>query len=228
LHSEFTAPFFTSYIQTYVERDLRLIDNVENLELFGRFLSLLAALTAKEIKYNELGREIGISHQTAKRWCSALLSLYQWRQVSPYYSNTIKRISESPKGYLTDTGVACHLLKIFSPTALAVHPLLGSLFETWVVGHIHQLFASCTAPPHAHHWRIHSGAEVDLILEWNGHFYPIEIKCSQNLSRADLYGFKAFRETHPHLKVMPNLLIHAGEDNYLMDKETLALSWKAL
>ena len=222
------GPFFTSYIQTYVERDLRLIDNVENLELFGRFLALLAALTASEIKYNQLGREVGISHQTAKRWTSALLALYQWRQLSPYFANSIKRISETPKGHFTDTGVCCHLLRILSPQALALHPLLGTLFETWVVNHIHQLFSSCNMTPYVHHWRIHSGAEIDLILEANGCFYPIEIKCSQNLSRNDLYSFKAFREAHPKAKVMPNLIIHAGEKNYLLDHDTLALSWKAL
>ncbi|MBI3900950.1 MAG: DUF4143 domain-containing protein, partial [Chlamydiia bacterium] len=225
---ELMASFFSSYIQTYVERDLRLIDHVENLELFGRFLSLLAAQTAQEIKYNELGREVGVTHQTAKRWCSALHSLYQWKQIIPYHANTIKRVSEAPKGYLTDTGIACHLLRIFSPQALAVHPSLGRLFETWVINHIHQLFSSCPSAPQPYHWRVHSGAEVDLILEWNGCFYPIEIKCSQNLSRADLYGFKAFRESYPKLKVMPNLIIHAGDNNYLMDPETLALSWKAL
>ncbi len=228
LTSDLIAPFFSSYIQTYVERDLRLIDHVENLDLFGRFLSLLAALTAHEIKYNQLGRKIGVSHQTAKRWMIALSSLYQWRQVSPYFANTIKRISESPKGYMSDTGAACYLLRIFSPQALALHPSLGSLFETWVVNHIHQLFAACPAAPAVHHWRVHSGAEVDLLLEANGCFYPIEIKCSQNLSRTDLHRFKAFREAHPKLRVMPNLIIHAGDESYLMDQETLALSWKAL
>lgn len=228
LSSDLMSPFFSSYIQTYVERDLRLIDHVENLDLFGKFLSLLAALTAHEIKFSQLGREVGISHQTAKRWIAALSSLYQWRQVNPYFANTIKRISETPKGYISDTGAACYLLRIFSPQALALHPSLGSLFETWVVNHIHQLFAACPADPAVHHWRIHSGAEIDLLLEANGCFYPIEIKCSQNLSRADLYGFKAFREAHPKLRVMPNLVIHAGDENYLIDKETLALSWKAL
>jgi uncharacterized protein len=228
LPQELIAPFFTSYIQTYVERDLRLIDHVENLELFGKFISLLAGLTSQEIKYNQLGREVGVSHQTAKRWVSSLSVLYQWRQISPYFANTIKRVSESSKGYLTDTGIACHLLRIASPQALALHPLLGALFETWAVNHIHQMFASCSMSPHVHHWRIHSGAEIDLILEANGCFYPIEIKCSQNLSKTDLYGFKAFREAYPKAKVMPNLILHAGEENYLLDPETLALSWKAL
>lgn len=228
LDPDLITPFFTSYIQTYVERDLRLIDNIENLELFGRFLSLLSALTANEIKYNQLGREVGISHQTAKRWVSALLTLYQWRQVNPYFANAIKRVSELPKGYFTDTGSACYLLRIFSPQALALHPLLGALFETWVVGHIHQLFTSCNMAPYVYHWRAHSGAEIDLILEANGCLYPIEIKCSHNLSRADLQGFKTFRETYPKAKIMPNLLIYAGEESYLLDQDTLALPWKAL
>ncbi len=228
LEPELMAPFFTSYIQTYVERDLRLVDNVENIELFGRFLSLLTAYTAQEIKYNHLGREVGVSHQTAKRWVAALSALYQWRQINPFFTNTIKKISETPKGYFTDTGIACHLLRIHSPQALALHPLLGALFETWVVNHIHQLLASCPFMPAIYHWRVHSGAEVDLILETNGCLYPIEIKCSQNLSRMDLYGFKAFREAHPKARIMSNLIIHAGDESGLLAPDTLALSWKAL
>lgn len=222
------ARFFGSYIQTYVERDLRLVEKIEDLQQFGHFLSLLGALSGKEINYSQLGREINVTPQTAKRWLFALFASYQWREILPLHRNTIKRISEKRKGVVTDSGIACYLLRINAPEDLALHPSLGALFETWVINHIYQLFSTCPMPPSVYHWRTHGGAEIDLILEMNGIYFPIEIKCSRNLSSQDLRGFKAFRESMPEKRVAPGIIIHAGEENYLLDRETMALSWKAL
>lgn len=219
--------FFSSYIQTYVERDLRLVERIEDLNRFGVFLSLLGALSGQEINYSQLGREIDVTPQTAKRWLFALMASYQWREILPLHNNTIKRISEKRKGILTDSGVACQLLRVRSPEDLTVHPSLGAIFETWVVNHLHQMFSTCLTVPAVYHWRTHSGAEIDLILELNGTYFPIEIKCSRNLSSQDLRGFKAFREAYPNRRIAPGLIIHAGDENYLLDRETLALSWKA-
>lgn len=220
--------FFGSYIQTYVERDLRLVEKVEDLQQFGNFLSLLGALSSQEINYSQLGREIHVTPQTAKRWLLALSASYQWREILPLHQNMIKKISEKRKGVLTDSGIASYLLRIRSPEDLALHPSLGALFETWAVNHIYQLFSTCQISPAVYHWRTYSGAEVDLVLEMNGIYFPIEIKCSRNLSAHDLRGFRAFRESIPNKKVAPGILIHAGDENYLLDKETIALSWKAL
>src|SRR5579872_3966742 len=119
------ARFFGSYIQTYVERDLRLVEKIEDLQQFGLFLSLLGALSGQEINYSQLGREINITPQTAKRWLFALSASYQWREILPLHRNNIKKISEKRKGVLSDSGVACHLLRIRSPADLALHPSLG-------------------------------------------------------------------------------------------------------
>lgn len=219
--------FFSSYIQTYVERDMRLVERIDDLQRFGVFLSLLGALSGQEINYSQLGREIDVTPQTAKRWLFALMASYQWREIFPLYTNTIKRISEKRKGFITDSGVACQLLRVRSPEDLALHPSLGAVFETWVVNHVHQMFATCLTTPAVYHWRTHSGAEIDLILELNGTYFPIEIKCSRNLGVQDLRGFKAFREANPKKQIAPGLIIHAGDENYLLDRETLALSWKA-
>ncbi len=226
--SEGIPHLFHSYIQTYVERDLRLVEKVEDLHQFGTFLSLLGALSGQEINHSQLGREIDVTPQTAKRWLFALEASYQWREILPLTRNSIKRLSEKRKGILTDSGLAAFLLRIRSPEDLAIHPSLGALFETWVVNHIHQLFSAESMSPAVYHWRSHSGAEVDLILEMNATYYPIEIKCSRNLSGYDLRGFKAFRETHPDKNIAPGLVIHAGDENYLLDRQTMALSWKAL
>jgi predicted AAA+ superfamily ATPase len=219
--------FFLSYIQTYVERDVRLIEKIENLTLFGDFLRLAAVSTAQEINASHLGRELNLSSQTARKWLNMLLYSYQWIEVPPYSGNAVKRLSEKRKGYFKDTGLACHLMRITSPESLVTSLKLGALFETWVVNYIHECL-SFISPANCYHWRAHSGSEVDLILERNGAFYPIEIKCKSKPTRTDASGIKAFCKSYPHLKIKPGLIIHAGEENYPIDEEIYALSWKAL
>lgn len=156
--------FFNSYIQTYVERDLRLSERIDDLNLFGEFLSLLGALSGQEINYSQLGREIGITPQTAKRWIAALGASYQWRELLPLHNNAIKKLTEKRKGFLTDSGIACQLLRIRSPEDLAIHPSLGALFETWVVNHLYQLLTNSSTMPGVYHFRAHSGQKSTLYL----------------------------------------------------------------
>lgn len=219
--------FFLSYIQTYVERDVRLIENISNLTQFGDFLRLAATMTAQEINASHLGRELGLSSQTARKWLNLLLYTYQWIEVMPYHGNAIKRLSDKKKGYFKDTGLACHLMRIHSPEALVTSMKMGALFETWVVNMIQSLF-STTASANMYQWRAHGGAELDLLLERDGMFFPIEIKCKAHPNRSDVSSIVSFRKTYPNLKVMPGLVIHAGDDTYPLDSETLALSWKSL
>lgn len=220
--------YFRSYLQTYVDRDVRLQEDIRQLAEFDRFLGISAALTAQEINASQTGREIGISPHTARRWLDLLSFTYQWFELFPYHGNTIKRISGKKKGYFKDTGLVCYLQKIESPESLAVSPKLGSIFETWAVNYIHQQFATLSVPPNAYHWRTAGGAEVDLILERNGKLYPIEIKCKTNLTRSDLSGLHAFRETYPHIEIMPGLIVYAGSECYKLDANTLAIPWSLL
>ncbi len=219
--------FFLSYIQTYVERDVRLIEKIENFTLFGDFLRLAAVSTAQEINASHLGRELNISSQTARKWLNMLLYSYQWIELPPYKGSAIKRLSEKRKGYFKDTGLACHLMRITSPESLVTSLKLGFLFETWVINYIHTCL-SFLSPANCYHWRAHSGSEVDLILERDGAFYPIEIKCKSKPNKTDASGIKVFCQNYPNLKIKPGLIIHAGEESYPIDKNIYALSWKAL
>jgi uncharacterized protein len=219
--------FFLSYIQTYVERDVRLVENITDLTLFGDFLRLAATLTAQEINASHLGRELGLSSQTARKWLNLLLYTYQWVEIMPYHGNSIKRLSEKRKGYFKDTGIACHLMRIHSEESLVTSMKMGALFETWVVNNILEQIAG-TSTTNCYHWRSHGGAEVDLILERDGSLYPIEIKCKSKPNSADASSIQAFRQTYPNKEVMPGLIIHAGDETYPITENTLAVSWKAL
>jgi len=220
--------YMSSYLQTYVDRDVRTIENIQSLSEFNRFLGIIAALTAQEINVSQLGREIGISPQTARRWLDLLSYTYQWFELFPYHGNTIKRISGKKKGYFKDSGFACYLQAVDSYESLARSPKLGSIFETWVVNYIAQQSSVIDVPPKMYHWRTAGGAEVDLILERNGKLYPIEIKCKTHLSRSDLSGLTAFRQTYPTQEIMPGLVFYAGSEPYKLDEHTLALPWTCL
>ena len=217
--------YFRSYVQTYVERDVRLMEDIRELASFGRFLGLAAALTGQEINASQLGREVGVSPSTARKWLDLLTNTFQWLELFPYHGSTIKRLSGKRKGFLRDTGMACSLQRISSPEALAVSPALGAMFETWAVNAIHRQFVTLAVPPQAYHWRTAGGAEVDILLERDGTLYPIEVKCKTHLSGHDSRGIRAFRETYPEAAIMPGLILYAGTECHWVDRHALALPW---
>lgn len=217
--------FHNSYLQTYVDRDIRTMEDIRQLSTFGRFLGLCGALTAQEINDSQLGRELGVSPSTARRWLELLVNTYQWRELAPYHGNTIKRLSGKRKGYLRDTGLAAYLQRLSSAQALAVSPLMGALFETWVVNDLFGQLVQLSVPPLVYHWRTAGGAEVDLVLERDGRLFPIEIKCKTRLTGHDTRGLRAFRETYPHQQVAPGLIVYAGEACYRVDAHTVAMPW---
>ena len=220
--------FFLSYLHTYIERDVRNLADVSDQQTFSRFVGLCAALTGCEINHSQLGREIGITPQTAARWLAILKATYQWIELPPYSGNALKRLSGKPKGYLTDTGLAAALQRISSSEALASHPQLGALFETHVVLELHHHATALSTPPQWYHWRAHGGAEVDVILERDGVFWPIEITCASRVSPADASGIQAFRATYPRLRIGPGLIIAPVDRPHELPNRILVLPYDLL
>ncbi len=212
-----------SYLRTYVERDVRALAEVHDQQQFTRFIALCAALTAREVNHSQLGRDIGVTPQTAGRWLGVLKATFQWIEVPPFHGNSIKRISGRPKGYLADTGLAAHLQRMSSPEALSGHPSLGALFETWVVGDILRRFCLMHTPPQVYHWRRHSGAEVDLLLERDGTFWPIEIKAASRVTMADARGIHAFRAAYPNLRHGVGIIVAAVEEASRLSEDVLVV-----
>ena len=202
--------WFLGYASTYLQRDVRLLLESRDETRFATFLALCAALTAQEVNAAQLGRDIGLAHTTARRWLDVLRGTYQWLELPAYNRNSLKRISQRPKGHLWDTGLACYLLRLSSPEAVSGHPAFGALFESWVVGDaLRQLQRENTVPA-AWHYRRHSGAEVDLVLERDGRLYPIEVKATANPTGRDAAGVSAFQEEFGD-RTSLGLVIHAGD-----------------
>lgn len=224
LPDDLVPDYYRSYVETYVERDIRRQGEIRDLMGFGRFLSIAGAMTAQEINASHFGREIGVSPRTARHWLDMLAACYQWQELPAYSGNVIKRVSGKRKGYVLDSGLACWLQRISSPEALSASPLLGAVFETYVVSFLLSQIALMPSAPQAWHWRAAGGAEVDLVLERDGRLYPIEVKCKHALSGHDSRGLHSFRATYPE-KAMPGVIVYAGTETYRLSEHIIAIPW---
>ena len=220
-------PYLDSYIRTYIERDVRLLENVQDLTEFDKFVRLVCALTAQEINYSQFGREIGMSPNTAKKWLHLLIHSYLWIELNPYHTNTIKRISRKPKGHFMDSGIICNQLFIQSSKALAANPNFGNIFESWTVAELIKKSKLLSYPPAMYHWRTNGGAEVDIVFEMNSFLYPIEIKLKSIISKNDIRGLKSFFKTYPD-KTKQAAIIYTGKECYRIDNNIWAIPWNAI
>lgn len=228
IKQELLPYFYQSYIKTYIEKDARMLANISDWQLFSRFYRLCASMTAQEINYSELGRDLGLTPQTATRWLDILKATFQWLEVPAFSQNTRKRVSMKAKGYFLDTGLVCASLAISAPSAIATHPQWGALFETAAVNEIKKQASLIMPSPILHHWRMHSGSEVDLILEWNGSFYPIEIKAKSHPQKTDGRGIQSFREYYSSLRVKKGLIVAPSENFFALTDALWVMPWDAV
>lgn len=115
--------------------------------IFSHISIAIPDLRGNSLNTAPLGRDIGVNPKTARNWLNTLIHSYQWLELPAYHGNTIKRISQKPKGYLRDTGLICYLMGISTPEALSAHPALGSIFESWAACWIARLSEQLTSPP---------------------------------------------------------------------------------
>lgn len=186
--------YFQSYVETYIERDVRDMVDVTNIGVFRTFMRVCAARTGQLLNYADLARDAGVSIPTARTWLSMLETSGIVYILQPYYSNLIKRAVKTPKLYFTDTGLCSHLLGIGTADAAIASPLSGALLETYVVMDICK--SHWYAGSDAQFWFYRDGdqREVDLVIETGGRLHPIEIKRAATIRAADVKrGMGAFR-----------------------------------
>jgi len=169
------------YVQTYLERDVRQVVNVGDLNAFHLFLRVAAARTGQVINYSDLARDAGISPPTARKWMSVLEASGQVYLLPPYFRNFGKRLIKSPKIYWLDTAVAAFLMGLHSPEPLLHGPFLGPLFETAVISAWVKAFHNRGLPPAVYFWRSRDGIEVDLLVDHDGRLYPMEAKATSTV-----------------------------------------------
>ncbi len=164
--------WFGAYVTAYLERDVRQVLKVQELEAFQRFVRLCAGRTGQLLNYSSLATECGISHNTVKAWISVLEASYILFQLRPHHVNFNKRLVKAPKLYFYDVGLVSWLLGIQTPEQMETHPLRGNIFETFVVAELMKLFLNRGERPNIHFWRDSNGVEVDILIEHGGPDYP--------------------------------------------------------
>ena len=173
--------WYSSYVQTYLERDLRSMMSISSLRDFENVLRLLAAHTAQELNYSSIANQLGISVPTIKRWLSVLEASYIIFLLPPFFNNYGKRIIKSPKIYFYDVGLANYLVGIKDIDFLLKGPMAGALFETAVVSEIVKAEYAKGVKPELYFWRSQSGIEIDLIRPEKSYYVPYEIKISSTI-----------------------------------------------
>lgn len=212
------------YYRTYVERDVRLLLNVGDLSTFDRFVRLCAGRVGQLLNYDSLASDAGISQPTAKSWLSVLQTSYICYILEPHYRNFRKRIIKSPKLYFMDTGLLCYLLRIKSPDQLLSYPLIGSIFENWIISEIKKSFHHQGKESPVYFWRDQHGHEVDVVID-QGHFlFSMEIKSGQTFQKQFLSSVQWLNKLQGQKR---GACIYGGEKSFQIN-DISVYSWKDL
>jgi predicted AAA+ superfamily ATPase len=204
------ALWHASYVQTYLERDVRSVRQVGDLTLFQSFLRALAARSAQLLSLSGLARDLGVAVNTARAWVSVLEATSQIVVLRPYWANIGKRLVKTPKVYFTDVGTLCYLAGLRDPEHAVSGPMGGAIFETAVLTEIIKGALHRGEEPQVHFWRTASGAEVDFVIERQGKLVPVEAKLSATPRPAMATGITAFQRALGDL-AEDGLVVHAGE-----------------
>ncbi|MDQ5940991.1 MAG: uncharacterized protein QG632_717 [Candidatus Dependentiae bacterium] len=192
--------FYPSYIDTYIQRDVRQILNVQNLSLFKKFLTLCAGRVGRLFNASEVARDCGISPRTAEQWVSVLEASYTVFLLRPYHTNFNKRLIKMPKIYFYDTGVAASLLGIRTEEQMEIHFARGELFENLVILEAMKARFNAGLVPSQYFWRDSTGREVDLLDEWDGTTSAFEAKASMTAHPNDANNLDDLAKLIPTLQ----------------------------
>jgi len=205
--------WFSAYTTTYIERDVRQILQIQDLETFQRFIRLCAGRTGQLLNFSALASECGITHNTVKSWISVMEASYIVFLLRPHHANFKKRLVKMPKLYFYDVGLVSWLLGIRTPEHITNHPLRGALFETFILSELLKSRMNKGERPSLFFWRDSNGNEVDVIEEQGGKLHPIEIKSGKTLSTESTAGLKKWLKLAQEKGTSPTL-IYGGDESY--------------
>ncbi|HOH47224.1 MAG TPA: ATP-binding protein [Candidatus Cloacimonadota bacterium] len=203
--------FYTSYITTYLERDVRLLSQVQDRDLFFKFLGLCAGRTGSLLNKNSLANETGVDNKTVSNWLSILQTSYIIHLLQPWHQNLNKRLVKTPKLYFLDSGLACRLLRIRDASDLVNHPLKGQIFETFVVSELLKSFYNRGADAPLFFYRENSGLEVDILIQNGANLLPIEIKSANVFNPSLVSNLKLLAKS---MNYQSALLIYGGDMSF--------------
>ncbi|MFH1900950.1 MAG: ATP-binding protein [Candidatus Omnitrophota bacterium] len=219
IHPEIDSDvWYGSYLQTYLERDVRTIYNIGLLREFQQFLRLLAGRCAQILNLSSMASDLGTSVNTIKKWVSILEASRIIYSLPPYYRNLGKRIRKSPKVFFLDIGLVCYLTGIKSKELLFNGPLAGALFENFVIQETVKYFFNRGKRPNLFYLRTHNNLEIDLVIESNLTLFPFEIKLAKTPNTGMASPIERFKKIFANLKLAPGKIVSLSEENIPLTK----------
>ena len=221
--------WYSSYVATYLERDVRNVLRVTDLREFNLFLRACALGISNLLSYTDLARDIGVSVNTAKKWLSILTTLGAVYLVEPYYANRGKRIIKSPKIYFTDTGLASFLCGFEHAQQLQNSSMAGHFFENYIANEIMKHYSFCGKRQNLYYWRDIYGKEIDFIVEHaSGKIIAIECKLTENPTIKDCKNIFALIDYYGANTVTKSYIVCNTPTPYYIDKGIMAINIKDL
>lgn len=209
--------YYSSYISTYIERDISALENVGKLDEFRSLVTFLAANTAQELKYDTISKQIGVSAPTVREWVTILERSGIIFILKPYYNNINKRLVKTPKCYFLDTGLAAYLTSWPTYETLMNGNASGAFFETFVVGEILKSYYNCGKTPDLYYYRDIDKKEIDLLMIGADKIFPMEIKKAKNPSEPDK-NIKVLDKLG--FEVMPALILCMSDELFPLNRQT--------
>ncbi len=207
--------WLANYYQTYLERDVRNVLNVGDIETFGRFVRLCAARNAQLLNSSSLASDCGITHTTARRWLSVLEASFLILLLRPHHENLGKRLMKSPKLYFLDSGLLCFLLGIRSPEEILHHSQRGAIFESLVLSELHKNFLHRGEPSELSFWRDSTGHEVDFVVDLGQGRLGIEAKSAETIAQDFFDGLRYWRGLARGRPA--SALVYGGDRRFVQD-----------
>jgi predicted AAA+ superfamily ATPase len=216
--------WYADYIRTYVERDVRQITAVQDLNLFQTFVRLCAARVGQVLDVAGLANDAGVAHNTARAWISVLEASYIIHRLNPHHRKLSKRLIKRSKLYFYDTGLVARLLGIRSADELRHHSLRGSLFECWVIGEVCKWRFHNRQPLPIFFWREHKGREIDLMIDTGSKVVAVEVKAGATINPDFFRELEYYRNlASGYLKA--SFLVYGGDQQHTRSK-SLVVPWR--
>ena len=208
--------WLADYFRTYVERDLREVTQVLDLRTFETFVRLAAARTATELNLSGLAADAGVTHQTARRWLTALEIGYIATTLPPHHASYRKRLRKRPRLHFLDPGMVCYLLGIEDAATLERHPLRGAIFESFVVAELIKARAARRRDPNLYFWRDATGHEIDILIDAGDRLIPVEVKSGRTVPPDAVSALKWWTSI-PSNPNRGGVLVHGGAEDFDLD-----------
>lgn len=215
--------YYDSYVQTYLERDVRDFSRIQDLMAFRKFMVAVAARTGQLLNMADIARDVGIDQTTVKAWLSILQASDIIYLLEPFSLNVSKRVVKTPKVYFTDTGLACFLSRWSTPENLLNGAMAENIFETYVLGELLKSYYNVGKKPSLYFYRDKNSVEIDFLFYENDTIYPIEVKKNSNPDKSDARHFKILSSAFPNTKIGDGGIVCTASDLFPVQKGVTAI-----